>query len=288
MWAWGISCPRPSPAVSPAMFARLHARLLARPGRERGWCLRPRAPVAAEPALTCTRGSGRENRPGAGGPVGIVLLELLNRPVQAAGSVPMAAAGDARVPAARRAAGVFSRDAGLPPQGCHLCLLPLSVGNHSGVELAAAGRLQHPGVWDGGCDSSQGFYFFFHAPRHRVYGTCVPGPPCCHRLCRDEVSPFAGFRQCCGEREEPCVCVSDKVMNHRSRGDISRAEGGVAVEPEQHSPAGHKQPLQGNGAGEAMLGVFPPKSTCTEGRNVLLAPCRSPCAGGVIGVLVLR
>lgn len=27
-------------------------------------------------------------------------------------------------------------------------------------------------------------------------------------------------------------------MNHRSRGDIFRAEGGVAVEPEQHSPAG--------------------------------------------------
>lgn len=176
------------------------------PGRERGWCLRPRVPVAAEPALTCTRGSGRENHPGARGPVGIVLLELLNLPVQAAGSVPMAAAGDARVPAAWRAAGVFSRDAGLPPQGCHLCLLPLSVGNHSGVELAATGRLQHPGVWDGGCDSSQVFYFFFHAPQHRVYGTCVPGPPAATAFAVTRFPRLPVFGSAVGKGKSP-VCV---------------------------------------------------------------------------------
>lgn len=56
-----------------------------------------------------------EKHPGAGGPMGMGLLELINRQVRAAGSVPMAAAGDVRaagcVESSRR---VF--------QGCRVCL----------------------------------------------------------------------------------------------------------------------------------------------------------------------
>lgn len=106
----------------------------------------------------------------------------------------MAAVGDGEWHVLGRKAGrVFRGMLGLPPEGCWLCLLPLSVGNRSGVGLAttpASGCLGMEVVIP-----ARSLFLF---PRSngaeftaRVF--LVPPCPAPPAFCRDEVSPFAGF-----------------------------------------------------------------------------------------------
>lgn len=132
----------------------------------------------------------------------------------------------------------FPRDAGFASRG--MLALPPALISRKPLRGGAGYNSSIRVFGDGGCDSSQVFISFSTLQRRRVYGTCVPGSPL---PCPTGLLPWRGFPVCwffggaVGKGKSP-ACVSDKVMNHRSRGDIFRAEGGVAVEPERHSPAG--------------------------------------------------
>ena len=143
-----------------------------------------RVPVAAEPALTCGRVI-RRGKPCRSRRVFGNWAAGVEKPPDfgCQGWEPMAAAGgcERHVLTPRRAEGgrrVFGGMLASPPEGCWLCIPPL---------------ISRKPLWGGaGCDGGRssirvfgmevvrfqpGLYFFFHAPRRRVYGACVPGPP---------------------------------------------------------------------------------------------------------------
>lgn len=252
--------------------------------------------VAAEPALTCCRGIRRGKLCQGRWVFGNWAVGGEKPPdLGCRGGCPMAVAGGCEqhmltlrcVEGSRR---VFQGMLGLPPEGCWLSLPPLSVGNRSGAGLAATGRLQHPGVWDGGCDSSQVFISFSTLHGAEFTARVFLVPPCpATAFAVTRFPRLLVFGGAVGKGKSP-VCASDKVMNHRSGGTFPGLRVGWPWSPSSTALRGKKQLLQGNGAGEDTLGAPtpPPKAHVLRVEMPFWLPAALPVlrgAGGGVCVL---